>query len=43
MSPRVNPAGERNREGTRSESEFEQSDRVCRIGPEAHASYPWTA
>ena len=44
MSPRVTVAGEPNREGRRSESESEQGEtRVGRGGPEAHASYPWTA
>ena len=33
MSPRVNPAGERNREGTRSESEFEQSVESVGLDP----------
>ena len=43
MSPRVTVASEANRKGSRSESEFEQSDLVRRVGPEAHVSYPWTA
>ena len=33
MSPRVNLAGERNREGTRSESEFEQSVESVGLDP----------
>ena len=43
MSPRVNPTGKANRKGSRSESESEQGVVVGRIGPEARASYPWTA
>ena len=43
MSPRVNVTGEANRKGSRSESESEQGNLVGRVGPEARASYPWTA
>ena len=33
MSPRVNPIGEHNRKGMRSESEFEMSEESMRLDP----------